>query len=114
MVLCPNSNLFIENSLPPVEMLRAEGMSICLGTDSLASNHQLSILSEMVTLQHHFASIELSELLTWACLNGAKALEMDDKLGTLEVGKKPGLVLIKGADMKNHRLNPNSSVQRLV
>jgi aminodeoxyfutalosine deaminase len=68
----------------------------------------------MVTLQHHFASIELSELLTWACLNGAKALEMDDKLGTLEVGKKPGLVLIKGADMKNHRLNPNSSVQRLV
>jgi cytosine/adenosine deaminase-related metal-dependent hydrolase len=114
MVLCPNSNLFIENSLPLVDMFRAEGMSICLGTDSLASNHQLSILSEMVTLQHHFANIELSELLTWACLNGAKALEMDDKLGTLEVGKKPGLLLIKGADMKNHRLNPNSSVHRLV
>jgi len=114
MVLCPNSNLFIENSLPPVEMIKAEGLNICLGTDSLASNRQLSILSEMVTLQHHFPNIELSELLTWACLNGAKALEMGHKLGTLEVGKKPGLVLIKGADMKNHRLTNLSRVVRLI
>lgn len=114
LVLCPNSNLFIENSLPPVEMLSAEGLNICLGTDSLASNHQLSVLSEMVTLQHHFPNIELSELLTWACLNGAIAMELDDKLGTLEVGKKPGLVLIKGADLKNHKLNTYSRVQRLI
>ena len=114
IVLCPNSNLFIENSLPPVEMLKAEGLNICIGTDSLASNHQLSILSEMVTLQSHFPDIELSELLTWACLIGAKALEMDDKLGTLEVGKKPGLVLIKGADMKNHRLTNLSRIVRLI
>jgi aminodeoxyfutalosine deaminase len=114
MVLCPNANLFIENCLPPVELFRTEGLNICLGTDSLASNHHLSVLSEMVTIQHHFPHIELEELLTWACLNGAKALQMDYKLGTLEVGKKPGLVLIKGADLKNRRLNPNSSVQRLV
>lgn len=114
MVLCPNSNLFIENSLPLVEMLRAEGLNICLGTDSLASNHQLSILSEMVTLHYHFPNIELSELLTWACLNGAKALELDHKLGTLEVGKNPGLVLIKGADIKNHRLTNLTRIVRLI
>lgn len=114
IVFCPNSNLFIENSLPPVEMLMAEGLNICLGTDSLASNHQLSILSEMVTLHHHFPNIELSELLTWACRNGAKALEMDQKLGTLEVGKKPGLVLIKGADLKNNRLTNLTRGARLI
>lgn len=114
MVLCPNSNLFIENLLPPVKLLKAEGMNICLGTDSLASNHQLSILSEMVTLRHHFPDIELSELLTWACHNGAKALGMEHILGTLEVGKKPGMVLIKGADVKNHRLLNTSRVVRLI
>ncbi len=62
-VLCPNSNLYIENHFPPVELFREEKLNICLGTDSLASNHNLSILDEMRTLQLNFPEIELEEII---------------------------------------------------
>jgi len=52
--LCPNSNLYIENQLPPISLFQKEDLNICLGTDSLASNHQLSILTEMVTRESYF------------------------------------------------------------
>jgi cytosine/adenosine deaminase-related metal-dependent hydrolase len=47
--LCPNANLYISNILPDVDLLMNEQVNIVLGTDSLASNHQLSILEEMKT-----------------------------------------------------------------
>lgn len=90
--LCPNANLYIENSLPPVDMLRNNNCNIVLGTDSLASNHGLSVLGEMQTLHNNFTNIPLEELLQWATLNGAKALNMDDTLGSFEKGKIPGIV----------------------
>lgn len=114
LVLCPNSNLFIGNKLPPVDLFREYDMQICLGTDSLASNNRLSILAEMMAIQQNFPHIGLEELLTWACINGAKALDMDTKLGTLEVGKKPGLVLIKGVDLKTNKLNSNCQSVKLA
>jgi aminodeoxyfutalosine deaminase len=92
--LCINANQYIEDAIPPVEMLRANGCNIVLGTDSLASNHSLSILDEIKTLRKFFPSIPLEEMLKWATLNGAKALGKDDQLGSFEKGKKPGVVLI--------------------
>ena len=65
-----------------------------LGTDSLASNWSLSILNEMKTIRRHFPHIPLAEMLEWATLNGARALQMDDWLGSFEKGKKPGAVLV--------------------
>ncbi len=112
--LCPNSNIYIENQLPPVSLFRNEKLNICLGTDSLASNHQLSILSEMMTLQFNFPELTLDELLTWASLNGAKALQMDTNFGSFEVGKKPGVNLITGIDFKSMKLTDSSRVKRLV
>ncbi len=93
--LCPNANLYIENTLPPVDLLLQNKLTICIGTDSLASNHQLSILEEIKTLQLYFPHIPLSTLLQAATLNGAKALGMDDTLGSFEKGKKPGLILLE-------------------
>ncbi|WP_167610189.1 amidohydrolase family protein [Maribellus sediminis] len=113
-VLCPNSNLYIENALPPVSLFRESGLNICLGTDSLASNHQLSILEEMITLQQHFETLKLEELLSWACINGAFALDLDAELGSFEVGKKPGVNLISGLDLKNLKLTQNTKVKRLL
>jgi aminodeoxyfutalosine deaminase len=92
--LCPNANLYIENSLPPVDLLLQNKLNICIGTDSLASNHQLSILEEIKTLQLHFPHVPLALLLQAATLNGAKALGMDDVLGSFEKGKKPGVLLL--------------------
>lgn len=59
-----------------------------------------------MTLQDHFPEIPLEEMLTWACTNGAKALGMDDRYGTLEVGKKPGIAGITACDIQNLRSPP--------
>ncbi len=92
--LCPNANLYIENALPPADMLRAQNAHIVLGTDSLASNHALSILGEVNTLRKHFPNIPTAELLQWATLNGANALQMDSWLGSFHQGKQPGVLCI--------------------
>jgi aminodeoxyfutalosine deaminase len=113
-VICPNSNLFIENRLPPVMLLRDEHLNICIGTDSLASNNQLSVLQEMITLQQHFPHIKLEELIQWGCLNGAKALKIDDRFGSFEKGKTPGINLITGADLQNLQLTPGCRVKVLL
>jgi cytosine/adenosine deaminase-related metal-dependent hydrolase len=102
--LCPNANLYIENSLPPVDLLRNGGFRIVLGTDSLASNHQLDILSEIRTLRSALPHIPLEEMLQWATLNGARALKMDKDLGSFEKGKKPGILVIKEEDLSCRKL----------
>jgi cytosine/adenosine deaminase-related metal-dependent hydrolase len=114
LVLCPNSNLYIENQLPPIQMFRQNNLSICLGTDSLASNRQLSVLAEMITLQEYFPQIRLDELVNWACFNGAKALQVENRFGSIEVGKNPGINLISGIDFKTMKLTKTSKVKRLI
>lgn len=112
--LCPNSNLYIENQLPPVTLFQEEKLNVCIGTDSLASNHQLSVLSELVTLQHHFPELKLEELFAWACTNGAKALTIENKFGSFEPGKNPGINLLTGVDLKSMKLTDGSKVKRLI
>jgi cytosine/adenosine deaminase-related metal-dependent hydrolase len=102
--LCPNANTYIGNPLPNIDLLRAYKATIVVGTDSLASNHQLSVLAELQTIQQHFPTLEKRELLQWATLNGAKALELDDVIGSFETGKKPGVLLLKEDLSKVERL----------
>jgi aminodeoxyfutalosine deaminase len=93
--LCPNANLYIENALPPIDLLVENNCTIVLGTDSLASNTQLNMLEEIKTIQQYYPKIELQTLLQWATSNGAAALQMKEKLGSFEKGKQPGIVLIE-------------------
>ncbi|MEI6575860.1 MAG: amidohydrolase family protein [Bacteroidota bacterium] len=109
--LCPNANLYIENCIPNLPFFRPFGDKITLGTDSLASNHQLSILSEMKTLQQFYPDVETSELIQWATQNGAKLLGMDSWAGSFDVGKKPGVNLIKGIVPDSLKLLPESKIQ---
>lgn len=96
---CPNANLYIENKLPKVELFAGQGYDrITLGTDSLASNSGLSILSEMITLQKSFPSLSTAHLIQWGTQNGAKFLGIADEKGTIEPGKVPGLNLITNMD----------------
>jgi cytosine/adenosine deaminase-related metal-dependent hydrolase len=92
--ICPNANLYIEGELPSKSFLEKDNLQICIGTDSLASNASLSILEELKTLQKHH-QISTDKLLLWATANGAKALGMENKYGSLEVGKKPGVLLLE-------------------
>jgi len=109
---CPNANLYIEDRLPKINLFIDQGFNITLGTDSLASNTSLSILSEMLTIQHKFPAIDTATLVEWATLNGAKFLGIDSDMGTLEPGKTPGLNLITGLD--GLKLTPESKVKRLI
>ena len=106
--LCPNANQYIEQTMPPIELLRSEKANIVIGTDSYASNWSLSVLDELKTIQKHHPDIPLSEMLGWATINGARALQMDKHLGSLELGKKPGVVLIKGIDALNNLKDASS------
>jgi cytosine/adenosine deaminase-related metal-dependent hydrolase len=107
--LCPNANQYIEQTMPPVELLRSQKANIVIGTDSYASNWSLNILNELKTIQKHNPQIPLEEMLGWATINGARALQMDKHLGSFEKGKKPGVVLIKGIDALNGLLNASSN-----
>jgi cytosine/adenosine deaminase-related metal-dependent hydrolase len=97
--LCVNANKYIEQMLPPIELLRKKNCLIVIGTDSYASNWQLNILEEIKTIQSATAnSIPLAEVLQWATINGARALQLENLLGSFEKNKKPGVVLIEGMD----------------
>ncbi|MEQ1796599.1 MAG: amidohydrolase family protein, partial [Lacibacter sp.] len=91
--LCINANLYIENNTPPLALLLKHNCSVVLGTDSYSSNWQLSIAKEMEALLKH-TSLTKEQALQMATLNGAKALQWDDQLGSFEKGKQPGIVLL--------------------
>ncbi len=92
---CPNANLYIGGQLPAINLFIKHDARIVLGTDSLASNHELSILGEIRTIRSQFPEIGTDQLLRWATINGAKALQMDKLLGSFEEGKRPGVILIE-------------------
>lgn len=96
--LCPLSNKFIHNALPPVRLMRENGLDITIGTDSLSSNDDLDMIKEITSLHIDFPEVPMAEIFTWACLNGARFLGKDKELGTLSVGKTPGIVLVEGID----------------
>jgi len=110
--LCPNANLYISRQLPDVELLIRSGSPLVVGTDSLASNHQLSILEELKTLQQHLPFLSITTLLQWATLSGAKALQLDAVLGSFTPGKQPGVLVIE--HVEGGKLMENSSVRRLL
>ena len=108
--LCPNANVYIENNLPDVTLFIDPRVKVTLGTDSLASNHQLSILAEMQTLQQK-KRVPFNELLKWGTINGAEFLGIADQYGSFEVGKTPGINLIEVGGAKIIKSN---NVKRLI
>lgn len=111
VAICPLSNLFIHNALPPIDLMRRNGLKVCVGTDSLSSNDDLRIVDELFCLQRNFPEVPLGELFTWASRNGAEFLSKQE-FGTLEAGKKPGLVLVDHLDADG-RLTASSKSHRL-
>lgn len=109
-VLCPESNRYISNLCPPVKMLETMGARIAIGTDSLASARRLSMVDNMRLL----GDIPLEQLLTYATINGAKALGIEATKGSIDVGKRPGLVIVEGVDYATMRLTPDSHTYRLL
>ncbi|MCC7302607.1 MAG: amidohydrolase family protein [Bacteroidia bacterium] len=98
---CPRANLFIENTLPDYTSWWKAGWRVTVGTDSMASNTRLSILEELITIKKSCIQIPFSELLLWATRNGADFLGLSGMYGTLETGKRPGIIHISGMEGEN-------------
>ncbi len=113
-VLCPGSNLYIQNRLPDLSLFAEADLNVCIGTDSLASNTRLSVLEELKIIQNRTPDIPLSQLLYQATLSGARALGFDNILGSFEKNKTPGINLITNIDFERMRLTDQSSVEVLV
>ncbi|MGN0189431.1 MAG: amidohydrolase family protein [Candidatus Cryptobacteroides sp.] len=111
--VCPMSNLFIHNALPPIGLMRRLGLKITVGTDSLSSNDDLDMVKEMYCLQSNFPEVSLGEILRWSTLNGAEFLGKENELGSIEAGKRPGLVALCELD-SDGRLTASSYSERLV
>ena len=111
--ICPLSNIFIHNALPPIELMRRNGLKICLGTDSLSSNDDLDMMAEMRCIHANFPQVPLNEILCWASSNGAEFLGKEDVLGSLTVGKRPGVVRISGLDA-NGEFTDESRSERII
>ena len=112
--LCPSSNMHITGTMPPVELLAEVTDRIVTGTDSLASTEHLDILNEIRLLHEAAPGLPLSEIVRWGTINGARALGLSDTIGTIEQGKRPGLLLIENADMVSLHLTAASRVRRLL
>ena len=96
--ICPLSNIFIHNALPPVDLMRANNLDIVVGTDSLSSNDDLDVVKELACIHENFPEVPMAEIFRWASLNGARFLAKDDVLGSIVEGKRPGIVLVKNID----------------
>jgi aminodeoxyfutalosine deaminase len=92
VVLCPRSNLHIELKLPPLRSILEAGLRPALGTDSLASSPNLDVLGEARALAERFPNVLPRTLLAMATSFGAEALGFSDQLGTLAIGKRPGVI----------------------
>jgi len=113
-VTCPNANLYIENRLPDYDLFIKNNCTMTVGTDSLTSNWQLSILEELKTIQKNNPHLDGQEMLRWATINGARALRFDDTLGSIEAGKRPGLVLLEQAGLPDKIGFTSAHVKRII
>mgnify|MGYP003561909293 FL=1 len=110
--ICPKANLYIENQLPKILNFIPDQNKMLVGTDSLASNDKLDILDELKVISKACPQLDFLQLLKWATINGAEALGLDSKIGTLEVDKRPGLILLKNMD--SLRLTDEVTLERIV
>lgn len=109
---CANANLYIENRMPNYQHFLDTNAKLTIGTDSLTSNWQLSVLDELRTISKYQSYIPFNTLIRWATLNGAEALGFEADLGSIEVGKTPGLNLLNLG--KDGKINAETQVKRLV
>jgi 5-methylthioadenosine/S-adenosylhomocysteine deaminase len=101
VVHCAESNLKLASGFCPVARLLGNGVNVALGTDGVASNNDLDMLGEMRTaallakgVSGDAAAVGAPQALEMATLNGARALGLDEHIGSLEPGKLADLIAI--------------------
>ncbi|MDH3858933.1 MAG: TRZ/ATZ family hydrolase [Gammaproteobacteria bacterium] len=108
---CPESNLKLGSGICPVAALLDKGINVCLGTDGAASNNDLDLLGEMRTAamlakgsSGNASACNARQAIEMATVNGARALGMADRIGSIEVGKYADLIAINLAEFNTQPL----------
>lgn len=98
---CPSSNLKLASGIAPVAQMLQQQINVGLGTDGAASNNRLDMWQEMrqaallaKVKQEDATAVSAFDALEMATYRGAKALDLDDKIGSLEVGKMADIVAV--------------------
>ena len=94
IVHCPRSHEYFGHSPFQFHKLRELGFNVCLGTDSLASNDDLSLFAEMRAFQKNFPDVSAEEVLKMVTVNGARALRQEKSLGQIRAGSTADLVSV--------------------
>jgi cytosine/adenosine deaminase-related metal-dependent hydrolase len=94
LVTCPRSNVWVGVGVPPVARFFASGARVALGTDSLASCPDLNLFAELAALRAAAPEVPARRFLEAATLNGAAALGIGDRLGSLQPGRHAHLVAV--------------------
>ena len=98
---CPRSNARLSRGVAPVPLLLAHGIPVGLGTDSLASAPSLDLWDEMrAALAAHAGRLDPSAALEMGTLGGARALDMADRVGSLEAGKDADLIAVAAGGVR--------------
>ncbi|MFG0288631.1 MAG: amidohydrolase family protein [Rhodopirellula sp. JB044] len=87
VVYCPRTHAFFQHHRHPVADLIAAGVNVALGTDSRASNPDLQLWREVRFLLEHRQDLDPANVLQMATLNGARAMRLDHRFGTLTAGR---------------------------
>ena len=110
----PCSNMKLASGISPVSKLIEKGINVSIGTDGTSSNNNLDLLEEMkfTSLLQKVNTLNPKVLpsdtvFNMATINGAKALGLEDKIGSIEVGKKADIILL---DKKSVSMTPNSNI----
>ncbi len=85
--LCPCSNKYLDVGIAPVGRYLHHGILPALGTDSVASNPELSLWREMQSIAEDHQEVDHSQIFSMATLGGARAFGLEERLGSLEPGK---------------------------
>src|SRR6185503_17959205 len=107
VVHCAGSNMKLASGAAPVAALLAAGVNVALGTDGAASNNRLDVLDEMrlasllaKVTRADAASLPAATALRMATLNGARALGLDERIGSLVPGKDADVTAVRLADVE--------------
>ena len=101
VIHCPQSNMKLASGSCPVNGLISRGVNVALGTDGAASNNDLNMFGEMQSaallaklVSEDATALPASDALAMATINGARALGLEDRIGSLEVGKQADLIAV--------------------
>ena len=94
LVYCPRTHVYFDHPRYPLDEALAAGVQVALGTDSRASNPDLSLLGEMRQVARAHSAVRPETILEMATLHGAQALGCDEQCGSLAPGKLANLIAV--------------------